>query len=137
MIYDIGLELLRMGTWIFVAGTFLLTPIVGLITVWYFDNASGLKNMKNTFIDTFTFPIIAPRWFCKAMWYGGFVAMHGLSKKAVRNTDKIYRNVDFNKQARLIDKIVCYPFFVLTYGGASLIAISTILLGLVKITSWL
>lgn len=121
--------LLQIGAPMFFIGGFILMPIVWIITVPYYDKVLGLNKIYNPLFDVFG--VIKGSF--KAVWYGGLVVLHKGMKKSIEL--RVYGDLDFNHCARLIDKIICYPFFVLFFGGTAIVLISAVFFGLAKLTS--
>jgi hypothetical protein len=126
MLNSIGMLLIHVGGWMFIVGGVIFLPIVRMITVPYYDNKLNLKNVYNPISEVYTFT----KSFYKATFYGCLVVLHKGMKKSIERS--VYGDMDFNEKARLIDKIICYPFFVLFCGGAAIILISAIFLVLQK-----
>lgn len=97
---------------------FVILPINWWITTRYYDNKLGFKKIYNP---------LRSKWFpfMVTMQYASLIVFKRGAKKSLDRF--IFKEINFRKKARIIDKILAFEFVILVYGGILICLVSVFL----------
>jgi hypothetical protein len=122
-----GMLLVKIGGPACILGFLFFMPFAWFFTTRYFDDKLKFERIKDPLEEAFFFA----KYTFRPLVYAGLIVLHRAPKKSMLR--RFYGDLDFYNAARPIDKIISFPFIIITFSGFGIGIIGTIVYFVAKL----